>query len=150
MFQMILKLKKIIISMQHIGNSLVLNQTIEKIIESTSSILQCDRVTCFIADHSKQELWSKAAKGMNKIIRMPINQGIAGSVATTKECINIVNAYEDARFNKQFDILNNYKTSTILAGPILKNYECIGVLQCINKYQGFFNKNDEGILQIIS
>ena len=78
-------------------------------------------MTCFIADHNKQELWSKSAKGIDKVIRMPINQGIAGFVATNKEILNISNAYDDDRFNKHFDKLNNYKTVTILATPIIRN-----------------------------
>ena len=39
----------------------------------------------------------------------------------------------DNRFNKKFDLENNYKTNTILASPMISKGKCIGVLQCINK-----------------
>lgn len=61
--------------------------------------LECDRATCFIVDNQKNELWSKVAKGASNTIRMPMNKGIAGHVATSRELLNIQNAYLDQRFN---------------------------------------------------
>lgn len=37
----------------------------------------------------------------------------------------------------------NYKTKTILACPILEGEKCLGVLECINKIDGVFSKEDE-------
>lgn len=81
-----------------------------------------------MADRSKGELWSKVAKGMSTVIRIPMNKGVAGHVATAKEVVNIRNAYSDHRFNKDVDSKSNYKTRTILAAPITDNDQCLGVL----------------------
>ena len=60
---------------------------------------------------------------------MPIDKGVAGFVACKKEVVNIPNAYADDRFNRESDIENHFKTSTILAAPILgDNNQCLGVL----------------------
>jgi len=40
--------------------------------------LQCDRATCFVADHTNNELWSKVAKGVSGVIKFPITVGLAG------------------------------------------------------------------------
>ena len=40
---------------------------------SIISTIDCDRSTCFVLDSSKGELWSKVAKGMSSVIRIPIN-----------------------------------------------------------------------------
>lgn len=61
----------------------------------------------------------------------------AGHVAETKEIVNIKDAYNDPRFNKDVDLKTGYKTNIILSMPIC-NYEgeVIGVAQIINKTNG--------------
>lgn len=70
-------------------------------------------------------------------IIIPFGVGIAGSVAETKEIINIKEAYKDARFNCEIDLKTGYKTNIILSMPIC-NYDgdVIGVAQIINKTNG--------------
>jgi GAF domain-containing protein len=34
--------------------------------------------------------------------------------------------------------------------PILDGQKCLGVIQCINKFNGYFTKDDEGLLAMIS
>lgn len=58
-----------------------------------------------------------------------MNKGLAGHVATSKENLNILNAYTDERFNKDIDVKLNYRTKTMLIVPILDEYNrCIGVI----------------------
>lgn len=45
--------------------------------------MECDRCTVFVLDESKNELWSKVAKGTKSVIRMPANQGIAGKIISS-------------------------------------------------------------------
>ena len=61
LFTLLLRLKTIIKGTFEISNSLVLDEALEKIIKATLESLGCDRSTCFVADHSKGELWSKVA-----------------------------------------------------------------------------------------
>ena len=62
-------------------------------------------------------LWTKVAKG-NKTIKIPFNAGLVGHTFQTGEILNIRNAYNDPRFNKEVDRKNNYKTNTVLVVPI--------------------------------
>lgn len=70
-------------------------------------------------------------------IIIPFGVGIAGTVAQTKNTVNIRNAYDDPRFNSEIDQKTGYKTRNILSMPIC-NYEgdVIGVAQIINKKNG--------------
>lgn len=81
-------------------------------------------------------------KARSEEIIIPFGVGIAGTVAQTKETINIKEAYKDARFNCEIDLKTGYKTNTILSMPIC-NYEgdIIGVAQIINKTNGKKLKN---------
>ncbi len=76
------------------------------------------QASVFIADHINRILWTKAAKGSNTTIRVPIDAGVVGYAATTGEPVKIEEAYVDSRFNKEVDKKNNYRTKTILCVPI--------------------------------
>nr|WP_245824217.1 MULTISPECIES: adenylate/guanylate cyclase domain-containing protein [Planktothrix] len=55
-------------------------------------LLGADRTTVFLLDEDQNELWSLIAKDEGKgslEIRIPLNQGIAGQVARSKEKVNI-------------------------------------------------------------
>jgi hypothetical protein len=75
-------------------------QATENIVTETCRILNCDRSTIFTVDKVTEELVLAVAEGA-KNIRIPIGQGIAGTVAATGETINIVDAYSDSRFNSK-------------------------------------------------
>ena len=63
-----------------------------------------------------------------------MSKGIAGHVACTGDCLQIKDAYDDHRFNKEVDRKSGYRTRTILCVSVRNQAnEVIGVLQCINK-----------------
>ena len=61
------------------------------ITERTHTLVDADRGTLFLADTKSGELWSMQGE-IN--IRIPITAGIAGSVATSGNTINIPDAYQ--------------------------------------------------------
>lgn len=129
-----------------------LTKLLTTIAEQTKFALKSDRCTVFLIDKERKELWSKIALGIdnNKEIRFPMDRGLAGHVAMTGEVVNIPNAYNDGRFNKEIDVQTGYKTSNILCMPIRNlKYEIIGVFQVINKYDGPFTEADEDLLVTI-
>lgn len=115
-------------------------------------ILSAQKCSIFILDHQTNELWSGVASGMdNTEIRTPVGKGIAGWVAYTGDTLNIEDAYKSDKFNPEIDRITNFRTKSVLAVP-LKNIsgKIIGVFEVINKNNGNFNAEDEGILKLIS
>lgn len=54
--------------------------------------------------------------------------------------MNVFDAYEDVRFNKQIDLDTGYRTKTILCVPIKdENNKIVGCLEAINKIKEVFN-----------
>jgi adenylate cyclase len=97
-------------------------------------------------------LWSQVAQGLEiREIRFPSHLGIAGSVFTTGETINIPDAYADPRFNQEVDKKTGYTTKSILCMPV-KNKEgkTLGVVQVLNKKTGPFTRTDENRLRAFS
>lgn len=135
-----------------ISTEIHLKPLIKKIMITTSMLLEADRSTLFLNDYKTSELWSMVAQGLEtKEIRFPNHLGIAGSVFTTGETINIPDAYADPRFNPEVDKKTGYKTDTILCMPVKnKKGKIIGVAQSLNKKGGPFTRVDEKRLRAFS
>lgn len=125
-----------------------LDMLLETTAKETAKALNADRCTVFLHDKESDELWSKVATGMGaQEIRFPANKGLAGYVAKTGNTVNIQDAYNDERFNKEIDSKTGYTTKTILCMPIRNiKHEIIGVFQVLNKNNGVFTAEDEDIL----
>lgn len=129
-----------------------IDELLRVIAEETKNAIQADRCTVFLWDKDTDELWSKVALGMDasQEIRFPADKGLAGYVVKTGESLNIVDAYNDERFNPEVDTKTGYRTKTILCMPIMNNNrEIIGAFQVLNKIDGVFTKNDEDLLVAI-
>lgn len=80
-------------------------------------------------------------------LRIPMDKGIVGAVATTGDCVNIPDAYEDPRFNQAVDMSTGYRTRTILCMPLKgADGNVIAVIQLINKATGVFTEEDEEMM----
>ncbi len=82
-----------------------------------------------------------------------MEQGIAGSVASSGRLLNIPDAYENPAFNQSVDKKSGYRTKAILCLPIKCEDVVIGVLQLINKgngagFGGTFTTEDEDMMQV--
>ena len=97
-------------------------------IEEATRMLNADRATLFLNDEKTNELFSRVAMGEGVgEIRLPNTAGIAGSVFTSGETMNIPYAYADLRFNPSFDKQTGYFTRSILCVPVTnKNGKVIG------------------------
>lgn len=107
-------------------------------------MLQADRSTLFLNDEKTNELFAMVGEGLSTEIRLPNHVGIAGTVFTSAQTVNIPHAYADLRFNPSFDKQTGYFTRSILCVPVIsKEGKVIGVTQCLNKRGGAFTTEDE-------
>lgn len=104
-----------------------------------SDLFNTSRVTLYVADAIKSELWSLSSLGSVNGLRIPYGKGISGTVAATKETLVVRNPYADPRFDRSFDVKFGFKTESLLTFPILdKNGETLGVIQAVN-FCGFLD-----------
>ena len=135
-----------------LGAEMHLDNLLPVIIHKTTEVMDAERSSLFIYDPDSDELWSKVAEGMDeKTIRFPAGVGIAGDVAKTLETANIPDAYDDPRFNPEFDKQSNFKTKSVLCMPMTtRKGELIGVIQVLNKTDGdTFQEGDEKLLEAL-
>jgi phosphoserine phosphatase RsbU/P len=142
----IVKIRKIL------NSTLRLEKILQIILETARKNLKADRGTVYVIDHKKKELWSKVFQGDVKVeIRLPIGKGIAGYVAKTGKTIILKDAYKDPRFNPEVDKKTGYHTKTMLCTPMKdRKGKKIGVIQIVNKLNGYFSNDDVKFLDLLS
>ena len=130
-------------------SKLELTTLLRRVMSEATTMLDAERSTLFINDEKTGELFSHVGEGLDAIeIRLPNHLGIAGTVFTSGEAINIPHAYTDLRFNPAFDKQSGFFTRSILCVPVTnKAGDVIGVTQVLNKRGGQFTQDDESRLK---
>ena len=135
-----------------LGSTLNLDRLLSLIMAKTTELMEADRSTLYLIDEDGRDLWAKIAQGgVEKEIRFPIGEGVAGWVAKTGQTLNIKDAYKDARFNQEWDVRTGFRTRSMLCQP-MRNHrrKIIGVMQVLNKRDGYFTVDDEQLLSALS
>jgi energy-coupling factor transporter ATP-binding protein EcfA2 len=99
----------------------MLDQALEAFTFKLGRLLNCERSSLFLVDEEHGELWLKVAEeegGVPVTVRMPIDQGIAGHVATTGEALRVDDAYQHPSFNPEVDRATGFRTRAILCVPL--------------------------------
>ena len=68
--------------------------------------------------------------------RLPAGRGIAGWVAEHRAGTTVNNVPADERFYPELDVELDYRTSSLLAAPLLGGNRLLGVVEVINKQNG--------------
>ena len=121
---------------QAVGAEKNIRTLIQTIAEETKFAIKADRCTVFLYDKDSDEIYSLVALGLGSSeLRLPASKGLVGACVQQGITINIKEAYEDSRFNRDVDLSTGYRTKTILCMPI-KNIdnEIIGAFQVLNKH----------------
>jgi len=137
--------KKLLDVVSEVTAEIDLPTMLSKVMGEATKMLNADRSSIFLNDPKTNELWLQIGDGLESTqIRFPNHLGIAGTVFTSGETINIPHAYADLRFNPDFDKQTGYFTRSILCVPIInKDRVILGVTQVLNKRGGPFTEEDE-------
>ena len=123
-----------------------IDDTLPLIAEEAKAIITAERCSIFIVDHKSNMLWTKLSDGIGRIA-IGLDSGIVGLCASTEQAVIVNNPYEDDRFLSKIDEKSGFVTRNILTIPIFNSKQnVVGVIQLLNKYNGDFDENDEGIM----
>lgn len=127
-----------------------LDDVLELILHTGREVLEVDRGTVFLYDAARQELYSRVATG-GESIRVPVDRGIAGECARTRQTIIVNDCYADPRFNPEVDRRTGYHTTCLIAVPLVGiDHELVGVLQMLNTRDGRFNSDDRVVAELLA
>ena len=132
-----------------LGTTLDLDDLLELILGRLTELVEADRATLYLLDEATGDLVSRVVVGQKvRSIRIKVGRGIAGAVAQSGAAVRVRDVYEDPRFEREWDALTGYRTTSMLAAP-LKNHlgRTIGVLQVLNKLtRPEFHEEDEAMV----
>src|SRR5687767_15806000 len=99
-----------------LGTTLDLDDLLELILTKLTELVEADRATLYLLDEAHDELVSRlVVGGQVRSIRMKVGHGVAGMVAATGKPIRLNEAYADPRFERDWDLLTGYRTTSMRA-----------------------------------
>jgi sigma-B regulation protein RsbU (phosphoserine phosphatase) len=145
------ELSGIIEATKRLNSTLDLGELIHIILQIATRQTGAERGTVFLVDSARKEMWSLVGLGLDeKVIRFPVDRGIAGWVAREGTAVRLDNAYEDPRFQPEIDRQLGFTTRRLMCLPIRNEAGAIiGVLELLNKGESFTTE-DEAFLDALS
>lgn len=120
-----------------------MKKLLETVVENAKKSVNADKSTLFLHDSVVSVLSTYITDQANMPATIPLKLGIAAISVQKKESIIVNDAYHDAQFNKMVDFSTNYKTSKVIASPIMSQKgNVFGVLEVVNKKEGSFTQRD--------
>ena len=129
------RLERLLEASRLLNSTLQLYELMEIALRIVRDEIPVDRCTLFVVDHEQKVLRSFVAQDVEQFeIKLPIGQGLAGTVAATGHILDTANAYEDTRFTSEFDQRLSYRTNDALCVPVFnREGNLTGVLQLLNR-----------------
>ncbi|GMH57733.1 hypothetical protein TrST_g2349 [Triparma strigata] len=126
---------------------------IMNVMKAAQLLLEMERFSLYLVDHHHREVWVTVEE--ENIICVPLGVGIAGHVAETGDVLNIPDAYEFPKFQRDIDLKTGFRTKSVLCIPVLSSgvdKTIIGVVQGINRLNNRgdiipFNEGDMKLMQ---
>ncbi|MCB9522284.1 MAG: GAF domain-containing protein [Myxococcales bacterium] len=137
---------------ENLGRSRDPGKAMRQMVDEISQLLDADRTSIFTLDPGGTLLKGIAVQGETSVeVGVPIGAGIAGLVASRGRAINLKDAYQHHAFDPKFDKLTGYRTRSMLCVPMRNpKREITGVVQVLNKRDGYFTLDDERLLTALA
>ncbi len=135
---------------QKLAEPFDLDHMLTEVVEAGESVLASDKAALWLFERDTDELVMRVPK-LSPQPRITAGDGLVGECMSSREVINVADAYSDPRFRGAVDNATDYKTQSVLNVPLLgREKQPVGVLQLMNKYSGPFDSNDERVAMILA
>jgi len=125
---------------------------LDKIMDYSLSMTRSDAGSILLLENN--DLVFRVAKGQraSDIVgkTIPKDKGIAGWIVESGQPVRIADVKKDERFNADIDALTGYETKSVLCVPLMMRTGVIGVLELLNKKDGFYTDRDEEVIKYLA
>ncbi len=139
-------LKGIFTTSAALAGTLTLDQLLRMLMDTAAELTGAEAGSVLLLDKSTGELEFAVATGEGGAklseTRLGSGEGIAGWVASMGKPALINDVDSDDRHATVIDIKTGFSTRSLLAVPMMRRDEVIGVLEAVNKRRGFFEQSD--------
>ncbi|GMI12756.1 hypothetical protein TrRE_jg10957 [Triparma retinervis] len=124
---------------------------INVVTRSTYNLLLAERVSVYLVDRIKGEIWICVSKDPSiSGLTLPIGRGISGQVAKDGKTINVKDCYTDDRFDNSCDKKTGFVTRSMLCMAVPgfdDESKPVAVIQAINKLgaKSFDDEDEEAL-----
>ena len=130
---------------------LLTDEIVSRMVITVQKAVCADRVGLFVLNEDRRSMVLKVSE-RSKGVRLPV-RGLAGAIVENNSYENIVDAYQDSRFDGTMDRRTGYTTRQVLGVPVQHPLtgEAVGVLQVnnrIDKPQEAFSAAHQNILEL--
>lgn len=130
---------------QKLAQPLDLLRLLTEVVEAGESVLAADKGSLWLYDPAGDDLVMEVP-ALKLAPRIAAGEGLVGECLSSREIINVADAYDDPRFLAVVDQATGYKTQSVLNVPLLGwEKQPVGVLQLLNKLSGVFSEDDEHV-----
>jgi len=121
---------------------------LEKIMDSSLALTHSDAGSILLVEESnlifKIVKGAKAENLPGKSI--PVGRGIVGWVAKNGKSLLTGELQGDPRFDPEIDMMTGYETKSVLCVPLTMKTGVIGVIELLNKKNGYYTEKDEELI----
>ena len=144
------RLQMLLETVRLLNSTLELRELTRIILEVVRSEVSVERVSVFIVDRDRNMLQALVAQEVEgRGLSVPVGVGIAGTVATTGEVLDVRDAYADPRFDRRVDGELDHYTNDLFALPVCnRRGETVGVLELVNRLRPIGTSDREFLLGI--
>jgi HD-GYP domain-containing protein (c-di-GMP phosphodiesterase class II) len=148
-------LKKLFEIAKNLSSAQEIDTLLKRIGDAAEGLTESEASSIMLLNDEKTHLYFKVTTGekggLLKKMKVAVGQGIAGSVAQTKQSLIINDVSKDPRFSTAFDKTSGFITKSILAVPILSRDELVGVAEVLNKKGNLlYTEDDREILESLA
>jgi putative nucleotidyltransferase with HDIG domain len=137
---------------QEAGSISDVSELLKRILRVTQQNVEASAASLLLVDEKTGGLYFQVALGEagDEIahLRMVAGSGIAGWVARKAESVLVNNVTGDSRFDSNVDEFTGFTTMSIIAVPMMRGQQVIGVLEALNKAGGGeFDERDMRVME---
>jgi len=133
-----------------VTSSLDLKQVLTTVMREATGVLKVEAASVLLLDEEDEELVLETVVGPRaeevKGLRVPLGQGVAGWVAREGQRLLVPDAGKDPRFYSSIDRVTGFTTRSVLCVPLKLKKKVIGVIEAVNKTEGYFSQADVALL----
>lgn len=130
-------LRRILEATRVIGSTLRLAELLDTVIRLARDVVKSEAASILLLDPATGELYFDVAVGEKggalQHVRLKKGEGIAGWVAEQQKPAVVNDAANDPRWTQKGDKTSQFKTRSILAVPMQRAGQLIGVMEAINR-----------------
>jgi signal transduction histidine kinase len=140
---------------RNLTSTLELPKLLNQILENAVEITNCEAGTLFLVDEDTDEIIFKVVTGpvADDLVgeRLPPGTGQVGQAILSREAAIINDVSATKTWSQQTDEKTGFETKDMLLVPMIAQDEVIGVIEVINRRDGFpFTMDDQSLLTAFS